>query len=298
MGPPMYIITPYDRADNDEEDPAEQGAVRNAVNTTKSVSWIPNTISPEQVVLNRAVVLAQRSHVYMMNQLSSFGEDSCSDWCAMFQESPQSFHSYDVLLRVNPDLIVDHGSSSTIQDLDPKPMEGGEGGGANDGQDLMSSYTISMVARNEGPKILRKKVYRNLVVTSKGEGNDGSSGGTILPVWDPVRSVVESLRVNFGRYALFFYNDLAPEVIGLVWRPQTFNTSSFSAMTSEYARPVEQNQDYWTNDTLVCRNSTDLLREMSPYFHDVITTVKVSKGNPEQQQLQEQPAQKKQKLSS
>lgn len=270
----MYMIAPYDKVDYEFET-TNQGAVRNAVDLQRTSLWSPNTISPELVVLNRVVALAQRSHQYLINQLLSFGGSLMTDWCAIFQESPQSFHSYDVLFRINPDLVVDHRSSSTARDLNPMPKQDETNGRTE--QELQSCYTQSMVVRNEGPKDLRKKAYRNLVATIvKGQGNDGE--GTILPAWNPVRSVVESLRANFGRYALFFYNDLAPEVIGLVWRPNTFDTSAFSAMTAEYARPVQEQED-WTNDTLVCRSIMDLLRDMSPYFQDVITNVKIVQGH-------------------
>mmetsp|Transcript_43224 Transcript_43224/g.104671 ORF Transcript_43224/g.104671 Transcript_43224/m.104671 type:complete len:1010 (+) Transcript_43224:1470-4499(+) len=287
LGPPMYMIAPYDKLETDEEI-ANQGAVRNAVDSQRNVTWSPSTVSPEQVVVNRVVTLAQRSHQYLMDQLSSFGGSSKSDWCAVFQESPQSFHSFDVLFRVNPDLVVDHGSSSTMKDLNP--MQTNDPNDIDKEEDVQSSYTKSMIVRNEGPKDLRKKAYRNLVTTTAKGGGDVSEG-MILPIWNPVRSVVETLRSNFGQYALFFYNDLAPEVIGLVWRPHTFDTLAFSAMTAEFARPV-QDQEGWTKDTLVCRSITDLLREMSPYFRDVITNVKIIHDQskpPPQKKLRQHP---------
>ena len=270
LGPPMYIIAPYDKIETDDET-TNQAALRNAVDSQRNFLWSPSTVSPEQVVVNRVVALAQRSHQYLMDQLSSFGGSSRSDWCALFQESPQSFHSYDVLFRVNPGLVVDHGSSSTTKDLNP--MQTNDPNDKDKTQDVKSVYTKSMIVRSEGPKDLKKKAYRNLVTTTAKGGPDVPEG-MILPVWNPVRSVLEALRSNFGQYALFFYNDLAPEVIGLVWRPHTFDTLAFSAMTAEFARPVQDQED-WTKDTLVCRSITDLLREMSPYFQDVITNVKI-----------------------
>ena len=87
--------------------------------------------------------------------------------------------------------------------------------------------------------------------------------------------MISSLREKFGSYALFFYNELSPEVIGLVWRPETVETTSFSAMTAEYARPLDDDEKTWKNDSLVIRNATDLLREMSEYYQHVITSVKI-----------------------
>lgn len=282
-GPPMYIVAPYDKVDAEEESEEQSTSFHNAVNTRKDVSWRPNTISPERVILNRAVALARRSHDYMMDHLSSFVENSPSDWSAIFQECPQSFQSFDVLLRVNPDLVVDPEASSTKKDLGPTSVETAD----KTAKLFQSSYTRSMTARHEGPKALRKKIYRNLAVGA------GDATETVLPAWNPARSMVETLRSKFGRHALFFYNDLAPEVIGIVWRPQTFATMPFSAMTAEYARPVQAQQD-WTNDTLVSRSATDLLRDMSVYFQDIVTTVKVLNESG----LSPAPFSKKQKLSA
>ena len=248
-GTPMYIVAPYDKLELDEDDPMN----RNTVKTSTQSSWQPNTKSPEWVCLTRSVALAKRSYSFMMKQLMSFGKSN--DWSAIFQESPSSFQSYSVLLRVNSDFVVDAEASSTGNDLNPSSDKAGVS---------ESSYTRSMKARIKGPKGLRRKVYKNIQNTD----------GTILH-WHPVHSVVSSLREKFGAYALFFCNDLSPEVIGLVWRPETVATISFSAMTAEYARPLDSDERSWKNDSLVVRNATDLLREMSEYYQYVITTVKV-----------------------
>ena len=250
-GSPMYIVAPYDKLEVDEDDPMN----RNSVKTSSQSSWQPNTVSPEWVCLTRSVALAKRSYTFMMKKIMSFSKSK--DWSAIFQESPSSFQSYSVLLRVNSDFIVDTEASSTGNDLNPS---------ANKEGISETSYTRSMRARIKGPKGLRRKIYKNI--------QNDSSDGTILH-WRPVQSVVASLRENFGAYALFFYNELSPEVIGIVWRPETVATMSFSAMTAEYARPLDDDEKSWKNDSLVIRNATDLLREMSEYYQYVITTVKV-----------------------
>ena len=247
----MYIVAPYDKLELDEEDPMN----RNSVKTSNQSSWQPNTISPEWVCLTRSVALAKRSHSFMMKKLMTFSMSN--DWSAIFHESPASFQSYSVLLRVNTDFVVDTEASSTGNDLSPSSGKTGI---------PETSYTRSMRARIKGPKGLRRKVYKNI--------QNSASNGPIL-LWQPVQSVISSLRDKFGAYALFFYNGLSPEVIGLVWRPEIVETMSFSAMTSEYARPLDDDEQSWKNDSLVIRNATDLLREMSEYYQFVITTVKI-----------------------
>jgi len=249
-GNPMYIVAPYDKLELDDEDPMN----RNTVKKSNQSSWQPNTISPEWVCLTRSVALAKRSYSFMMKKLMAFAKSN--DWSAIFHESPASFQSYSVLLRVNIDFVVDTEASSTGNDLSPTSDETGLS---------ESSYSRSMKARIQGPKSLRRKVYKNIQ----------SSASDIILLWQPVKSVISSLRENFGAYALFFYNELSPEVIGLVWRPQTVATMSFSAMTAEYARPLDDDEKSWKNDSLVIRNATDLLREMSEYYQYVITTVKI-----------------------
>lgn len=251
--PPLFIVAPYDKKEVDEDDPMNQ----NAVDTSNRRSWWPSTDSPEWVVVSRAVVLAKRSYQFMVKRLVDF--DDSADWSAIFQESATSFQSYSVLLRVSVDLVVDQEASSTGADLSPICNEKGV---------LETSYTRSMKARIQGPKALRRKVYRNLQNDSN-EAND-----TLLLSWQPIESVFSVLRQKFGAHALFFYNELAPEVICLVWRPDTFKAIPFSAMTAEFAMPESADSSEWKVDSLVVRNSKDLLREMSEYYQDVVTTAK------------------------
>ena len=247
----MYIIAPYDKLESDDEDPLN----RNTVKNSEKAVWEPNTVSPEWVCLTRTVALAKRSYSFMMRKIMAFG--TSNGWSAIFHESAASFQSYSVLLRVDTDFVVDAEASSTDIDLNPASDKNGL---------LETSYTRSMKARIQGPKGLRRKVYKNIQSSAIDE--------TILR-WQPIESLVSSLRERFGAYALFFYNELSPEVIGVVWRPQTFTTMTFSAMTAEYSRPMDDDENNWKNDSLVIRNATDLLREMSEYYHYVITTVKI-----------------------
>jgi hypothetical protein len=256
-GPPMFIVAPYDKDDEDEHDDAK----RNAATHSKQNSWRPSAISPEWVVVGRAVALAKRSYGFMMTRLVDF--DQTTNWSAVFHQSSTSFHAYNVLLRVSSDFVVDHETSSTGADLCPAPNKDGA---------LESSYTRSMKARVQGPKALRRKVYKNLNTC-----NDPNN--VILLNWDPIDSLLLSLRRNFGQYAIFFYNELTPEVIGVVWRPDTFKALSFSAMTAEYATPQNPVANGWKSDTLVVRNTRDMLRDMSEYYDGIVTMVKLLDGS-------------------
>jgi hypothetical protein len=251
-GQPMYIIAPYNRIDLDNN----KRDIIDKTNEAKLSSWLPSFDSPEWVVVTRVVTLAQCSYEFMTNCLKSFDE---SDWSAIFHESATGFKSYNALFRVGSEFIPDVTSSSTCSNLGIVPSEDGFS---------ESAYTRSMKARYIGPKPLRQKIYRNL---------RESGSEVVLTMWRPVPEVVDILRERFGDQALFFFNELSPEVIGLLWRPYTFNNTSFSVMTSDYARPV--NDGDWKNDSLVIRNEKDVLREMSQYYLDVVTTVKIFDGS-------------------
>lgn len=276
-GAPMYIISPNDRVGGDE---AEEAGSKNKTPS----AWTPTFThhNPEWVVLSRAAALAKRSHDYLMNALSS---NDTVDWSVVFHETPSSFKSYSALLRVDADLLVDKECSSTSSDLSIRSNGDGV---------LESSYTQSMRQRSLGPKALRHKVYRNL---ANAEEDDAVLVRflLLLPIafvtvmtdthvilnhcclvqydWRPVEEMVQTLRTKFGSLALFFYNDLYPEVIGMLWRPTSFVPHAFSAMHSEFVLPVER--DSWKSDSLVIHNTSDVLREMSQYTNDIIVDVKV-----------------------
>jgi hypothetical protein len=75
---------------------------------------------------------------------------------------------------------------------------------------MESGYTRSIRARLAGPKDLRRKLYRNLMCEDVTK---------LLLEWRPVGAMVDTLRKQLGSTALFFYNDLCPEVVAALWRP-------------------------------------------------------------------------------
>lgn len=87
-----------------------------------------------------------------------------------------------------------------------------------------------------------------------------------------MKSLVSQLRSRYNDYALFFYNELTPDVIAVVWRPAAFVPQLFSAMVSEYKRPATE---MWKNDSLVITNADDLMSEIEYASKDIISDVKV-----------------------
>jgi U3 small nucleolar RNA-associated protein 22 len=246
-GPPMFIVAPYDRAGIDD---VEELSKKSKTNTT--LRWAPNNDSPEWVVVKRASALAKKSFDFLTNCLRNFNDDG---WSTTFHETSNAFHAYSILLRIDEDFHFDPLSSSSGADL-------GIDGETGDFKE--TAFSRSTRARFLGPKKLRRKIYRNLRGTSEAE---------MLLEWNPIQSMVASLQEKLGRHALFFYNELAPEVVCILWRPQLFEPTALSIMSSDYMSPVGDGM--WKADSLVKRNSSDLIREMKQVYSDFVTAVKV-----------------------
>jgi len=265
-GPPMYIISPNDRRGGRDTNDSSNGTAQENSNgnpsaktgsdRNHSMMWDPSftAVLPEAVGLFRMKALAKKSRAFLLSKLTSFDSTTAASaaWLSAFQETETSFRAYSALLRVDSDFVVDEHSSSTgiAHDSEPSPD---------------TSYTRSMRDRFLGPKALRLKHYRNML--------DTGSEHQILQDWRPIDHLVESLRNNFGSFALFFYNHLSPNVIAVLWRPHVSETKSFAVVSSEFVQPCVTRQ--WKNDTMVMVNANDIFREMSQYFCDMVTNVKL-----------------------
>lgn len=71
---------------------------------------------------------------------------------------------------------------------------------------------------------------------------------------------------------MFFYNEYAPSVIGCLWRPDAFKGQAFSAMYSEYKRPID---NQWVENSLVITNTTDVIRAIQFILRDIVVDVKI-----------------------
>ncbi len=71
---------------------------------------------------------------------------------------------------------------------------------------------------------------------------------------------------------MFFYNEYTPSVIGCLWRPDAFKGQAFSAMYSEYKRPID---NQWVENSLVITNTTDIMRAIQFIVRDIVVDVKI-----------------------
>lgn len=90
--------------------------------------------------------------------------------------------------------------------------------------------------------------------------------------WDPVRSLVHALRSKYNQYAVFFYNEFAPDIIAIVWRPDAFKPHPFSAGDSNFKRPVAE---FWKDDSFVITNTEDLMAEIRYLARNIVSNLKV-----------------------
>jgi U3 small nucleolar RNA-associated protein 22 len=289
-GPAMYIISPTDYDGVEEmtgsmvvggEGASEQVAGR--IGDLGRV-WSPTYTSkfPERVVLSRAAALARCSHDHLTSCLMN--GSSGSGWVAAFQESSASLTSYSALLRVDSIFVTDTGCCSTNADSVV---------GAASKQDsnikVASPFERSLLKRYSGPKDFRSKIYKNLVL-EKGtlvssrmifrlefHESSYSSSCTHFDVsfqheWHPVKSLVSKLRSNYSEYAIFFYNEFAPDIIAMIWRPAAFAPKPFSVMISEFQSPVLK---FWKDDSLVITNAEELISEIGYVGRNILSDIKL-----------------------
>lgn len=252
-GPPMFLITLGCVRSAEAQPMAGIPGVANRQNEHCMPTFTRE--SPELVVLSRIVALAKRTELFLLDLLTkgeSIRLDGNNAWVSAFHESTTSLKSYSVLLRVDPHIVVDPASSSTAGDSVTKMTDDG----------LKTPFTNSVIRRSTGPKSLRIHTYKNV----------GSSSEAIVHGWCPIANLVETLRVKFGSSAVFFYNSLAPDIIALLWRPATFSPIAFTAMHSEFKRPMEND---WQEDSLAIQNAEDLLRKICHIADSSIEDVKI-----------------------
>jgi U3 small nucleolar RNA-associated protein 22 len=232
-GPVMYIISPNDRHDDG--------------------LWRPSFTQhlPEKVVLGRLAALAKKSQQFLINCLMTKGSASSHMWSSIFQESPGSLKSYSALFRVDPDNIIDTSCSSTAANLVDVVKD----------EAIHTPYYRTIEKFTLGPKMLRKKVYKNL-----------NAADSILYSFKPIDEVMNTLRSKFGRYAIFFYNEFCPDMIAMLWRPDAFERQPFSAMHAEFTTPIDYQ---WGENSLVTTNSADVLRSIKCVLHDFIVDTKI-----------------------
>jgi hypothetical protein len=163
----MYIISPadYDGVEGmigsklsgiEEEAPQALDAEKDSVKV-----WAPSVTAthPERVVLARASALAKCSHDHLLSCITRGG--GCSNkWTAVFQESSASLTSYSALLRVDQSFVTDNGCSSTDGNFD---FRSAAETSASIPQ-ACSPFEKSLQKRFDGPKELRKKHFKNLVL--------------------------------------------------------------------------------------------------------------------------------------
>ena len=87
-----------------------------------------------------------------------------------------------------------------------------------------------------------------------------------------MKALVNGLRSRYSDYAVFFYNEFAPDIIAMIWRPDAFKPQPFSAIVSEFKRPAAEP---WNDDSLVITNTDDLMAEIAHFSRNILSNFKV-----------------------
>jgi len=248
----MFVITPGD-VEIAEAAPTPSGGKQGGDDSRFSYLTPGYThTQPEQVILLRAVALAKRSEQFLIQRLIHHDDNDRLGWSSAFLEGSSSLKSYSALLRINADLVTDNGCSTTSGAFEFKDVD----------NERASPFTQCVKRRHLGPKPLRRNLYKNL----------NKSRESVLHGWQPIESLLRTLRERFGTFAVFFCNELSPEVIAVLWRPGVFEAQRFTTVDSEYKRPVE---DQWKEDSLVVTNQDDIIREIRHLARDIVVDIKV-----------------------
>ena len=87
-----------------------------------------------------------------------------------------------------------------------------------------------------------------------------------------MKESVSRLRSELGHLAIFFYNEYTPDVVGCLWRPDAFKGQPFSAMYSEYQRPIDNK---WEKNSLIITNASDAMRVVRFIVRDIAVDIKI-----------------------
>ena len=165
-GPAMYIVSPADYDGVEEMTGSKVVGIEESAPQTMTEKqtvklWSPTITAahPERVVLARASALAKCSHNHLVSCIIR-GDSNHNKWVSAFKESSASLLSYSALLRVNSSFAVDTGCSSTEADC----VIAVSGKISAHDSLAQSPFERSMQKRFDGPKELRKKHYKNLVL--------------------------------------------------------------------------------------------------------------------------------------
>jgi U3 small nucleolar RNA-associated protein 22 len=253
----MYLIASYDKTSGSS--------------STSSQQWTPSwtKTTPEHAVLGRLKALAQSSLSTLLQWITSSTDSSSSsndssdtsasmesavNWQSVFKLSREEIATFNVKIKINSVLCADNGSSVS-------------------GADTLYKHKV------KGCKALRLKLYKNMAT--------GVHASQLYIGFEPVHELVKELQARYGHLALFMYNSMAANAIGIVWRPSAYTQSTFNAMNSRYCMPVAVDSDSGTSSsnsssgvlakgTQVVPNVTQILAEIHALGSDMIESIHIT----------------------
>jgi len=154
----------------------------------------------ERVAANRLRALAKTASKIVL---------APDGWKRAFTVTRKNLKSFDILLKVDKQFILDKYSDSTKGDFEK------------------GTWGRSMAAREKGYKRFRRVRYKNIKVADK-------------IVFNPVDNYVQSLEARYGEMAIFMYNRDSPTLVGVVMRPSTKGVASFQAGRARFRKVTKE----------------------------------------------------------
>ena len=130
-------------------------------------------------------------------------------------------------------------------------------GGDNNGSNKNWGNWENNIER--GPSFARTKLYANLSQQELALKNIICRPN--LSVHPIQYEIIENLRSKFGKYALFFWDEIEGSTVGVIWRPSIFLPKKFSVLESRHhTANTREGED--EGNTMVIFNVAEVLVEM------------------------------------
>ncbi|CAM9356162.1 unnamed protein product [Chrysoparadoxa australica] len=130
----------------------------------------------------------------------------------------------------------------------------------------------------KGARALTVKLYKNMLIGLRQQHQHQHDGGSeaVAPALfaglNPLQELVEGWRHRFGHLAIFFWNELSPTTVAVVWRPKTFLPRAFAPLECSYAQPVDTGE----GSHFLVPSVFEVLHDMQVTAGDLISEIRAT----------------------
>ena len=174
-------------------------------NDRESIMWSKD--KPTKQILKRIVAFAKQSYFVLMNQFlfdkNETNENRTINWKSIFKTP---LNDYNVIIH------LDHNQIPQYQ--------------------FNIKYSLFEKSRN---KLIEK-------INSQNKNFKNVSNVETIIGMNPIKKFINELQIRYNDKALFFYDGIGGDVIGVVWKPNAFIPRPFTVADSIGSLPASQSQ--------------------------------------------------------